>query len=125
MPAKVGDIFKFVTEKAIGHETRDKYHVAIALSKGAMLFISSNPFEGAMKIDRSDWPEMPKEESYISCSSLLRYTKDNLDGITPISAGRLSDACLRRLEKHVASSYTLEIREIDIILTALKDYADD
>ena len=118
MPAKVGDIFKFVTEKAIGHETRDKYHVAIALSKGAMLFISSDPFEGAMKIDRNDW-----EESYISCSGLLRYTKDDLEGVTPVPAGRLSDDCLRRLEGHVASSYTLEIREIDIILTALKDYA--
>ncbi|WP_286759946.1 hypothetical protein [Sulfitobacter sp. UBA1132] len=123
MPAKVGDIFKFVTEKAIGHETRDKYHVAIALSKGAMLFISSDPFEGAMKIDRNDWAKMPKEESYISCSGLLRYTKDDLEGVTPVPAGRLSDDCLRRLEGHVASSYTLEIREIDIILTALKDYA--
>ena len=123
MPAKVGDIFKFVTEKAIGYETRDKYHVAIELSKGAMLFISSDPFEGAMRIDRNDWAEMPKEESYISCSSLLRYTRHDFDGITPTAAGRLSDDCLTRLEAHVASSYTLEIREIDIILDALKDYA--
>lgn len=123
MPAKVGDIFKFVTKKAIGYESRDKYHVAITLSKGAMLFISSDPFEGAMRIDRNDWAEMPKEESYISCSGLLRYTKDDLKGLTPVPAGRLSDACLTRLEAHVASSYTLEIREIDIILAALKDYA--
>lgn len=123
MPAKAGDIFKFVTDKATGHDTRDKYHVAIALSKGAMLFISSDPFEGAMRINRHDWPEMPKTESYISCSSLLRYTKLDLDGITPTKAGRLSDDCLTRLEAHVASSYTLEIREIALILDALKDYA--
>lgn len=88
-----------------------------------MLFVSSDPFEGAMRIDRLDWPEMPKIESYISCSSLLRYTKLDLEGIAPVAAGRLSDACLARLEAHVASSYTLEIREIDLILDALKDYA--
>jgi hypothetical protein len=88
-----------------------------------MLFISSDPFEGAMKIDRLDWPEMPKTESFISCSSLLRYTKLDLEGITPTPAGRLSDDCLTRLEAHVASSYTLEIREIDIILSALEGYA--
>lgn len=88
-----------------------------------MLFISSDPFEGAMKIDRLDWPTMPKAESYISCSSLLRYTKLDLDGITPVPAGRLSNACLTRLEAHVACSYTLEIREIDIILRALEGYA--
>lgn len=88
-----------------------------------MLFISSDPFEGAMRIDRMDWPEMPKTESFISCSSLLRYTKLDLDRVTPTPAGRLSDDCLTRLEAHVASSYTLEIREIEIILSALTDYA--
>ena len=121
--ASVGDIFKFRTEKAIGNDSRDKYHIAIELSKGAMLFISSDPFEGAMRIDRQDWPQMPKTESYISCSSLLRYQKLDLEGITPTPAGRLSDDCLTRLEAHVASSYTLEIREIEIILSALKEYA--
>jgi hypothetical protein len=88
-----------------------------------MLFISSNPFEGAMRIDQSDWPEMPKAESYISCSSLLRYNKLDLEGITPVPVGRLTDDCLTRLEAHVAASYVLEIREIDIILSALTDYA--
>lgn len=90
-----------------------------------MLFISSDPFEGAMRIDRTDWPEMPKAESYISCSSLLQYKKSDLVNIKIAPAGRLTNNCLSRLEAHVASSYTLTIVEIDIILKALSPYAKD
>lgn len=107
----------------VGYETRDKFHVAIKLSDGAFLFISSDPFEGAMKIDRSDWPEMPKEESYISCSSLVRYSKLDLNGVKILPAGRLTDECLGKLEAHVATSYTLTILEIDILLKVLSPYA--
>lgn len=99
--------------------------MAIELSKLAFLFISSEPFEGAMRIDRSDWPDMPKEESYISCSSLIEYTLPDLKGIPIEASGRLSDACMTRLTKHVISSYTLTINEIDLILRALSDYMQD
>jgi hypothetical protein len=107
----------------LGHDSRDKFHVAIELSKLAFLFICSEPFEGAIRIDRSDWPGMPKEESYISCSSLVRYSLSDLKDIPIVPAGRLSDNCLSRLEAHVASSFTLTIIEIDLILKALSSYA--
>ncbi len=68
---------------------------------------------------------MPKEESYISCSNLVRYKLADLQGIPKEQAGRLSDECLSRLEAHVASSFTLTIVEIDIILNALSAYASD
>ena len=78
-----------------------------------------------MRIDRTDWPDMPKEESFISCSSLVRYKRCDLEGLEIRAAGRLSDQCLARLESHVASSFTLTIVEIDTILNALAPYAID
>lgn len=123
MPATVGDVFKFSSNQAFGHSSRDKFHVVIELTKGALLFINSNPFEGAMRIDRSDWPEMPKTESYISCSAIIRYTKDDLQGVEITPAGRLSDNCLERLWSHVEDSLTLPQKDIEAILTALSDYA--
>ena len=78
-----------------------------------------------MRIDRSDWPEMPKGESYISCSNLVRYALSDLQGIPKEQAGKLSSECLSRLEAHVASSFTLTIVEIDIILSVLSAYAGD
>lgn len=122
MPAAVGDVFKFQSNKAAGHMTRDKFHVAIELSEGALLFINSDPFEGAMRIDRTDWPEMPKTESYISCSAAIRYTKDDLDGVEIKPAGRLSEDCLSRLEAHVEASITMPQEDIDTILNALAPF---
>ncbi len=123
MPAAAGDIFKFQSNKAMGHDARDKFHVAIELSEGALLFINSDPFEGAMRIDRADWPEMPNTESYISCSAAIRYTKEDLKGVAIQPAGRLSDDCLTRLEAHVASSMTLPQNDIKLIRKALVPFA--
>lgn len=108
---------------ADGYESRDKFHIAIDFSEGAMLFINSNPFEGAMEIDRSDWPDMPKSESYVSCSAAIRYRKTDLKGVTITPAGRLTDNCLTRLEAHVANSLTLPQKDITTILKALTPYA--
>ena len=53
--AKLGDVFKFVSNKVVANSPKPKYHIAIRLSKeGHFLFISSNAFEGAMAIDRTD-----------------------------------------------------------------------
>lgn len=122
MPARLGDVFRFSTAKARGHDSRNKFHVAIDLGTGTFLFINSDPFEGAMRITRADWPEMPKNESYISLSSTIRYTRADLTGVDIEPAGRLTDDCLRRLEEEVASSLTLTIQEIDSVLLALRSY---
>ena len=125
MPASVGDIFRFKSKKTAGRDSRNKFHVAIELSKGAMLFINSDPFEGAMKITRTDWPEMPNEESYISCSGIIRYSKSDLKDIRIKPRGGLSDDCLTRLRDHVESSLTLPQNDIDVILEALEPFRDD
>lgn len=122
MPSRLGDIFRFETTQAFGHAARDKYHIAIDLGQGAFLFINSEPFEGAMSISRNDWPEMPKETSYISCSAIIRYKKDDLKGVDISLAGRLTDNCLRRLEEHISKSWVLTLNEIEIALQAFREY---
>lgn len=123
--SKVGRVYRFRSKKASGYESRNKFHIAIALKKGIFLFICSDPFEGAMKIDRIDWPEMPNTESYISFSSTIQYSKSDLEGFKFKSFGRLSDDCLSRLYLHSERSITLTGAEVDILLDALKSFAPD
>ncbi|MAM63871.1 hypothetical protein [Maritimibacter sp. UBA3975] len=122
MPKKLGEIFRFETQQAVGRATRTKYHLAIDLGQGAFLFINSDPFEGAMRITRADWPEMPKEESFVSCTAVIRYTRADLQGVPIQQAGRLTDDCLRRLEDHVSKSWVLTIQEIEMVCQAFRVY---
>ena len=117
--AKVGAVFRFVSAKVAANAAKPKYHVAIDLSCGFLLFINSDDYPGAMRIDRTDWPEMPKQESYISCSAGIRYTKTDLKGVQIDAAGCLTDDCLRKLLKHISDSEVMPQEDIDIAVAAL------
>ena len=117
--AKVGDIFKFVSAKVASNIPKPKFHVAIDLNCGFLLFINSDNYPGAMRIDRADWPGMPKLESYISCSAGIRYSKTDLKGHQISPAGALSEACLRRLRHHIFESQVMPQADIEIAVGAI------
>lgn len=117
--ATVGAVFRFVSVKVAANAAKPKYHVAIDLNCGFLLFINSDDYPGAMRIDRTDWPEMPKQESYISCSAGIRYTKADLKGVQIDAAGCLTDACLTRLMEHIRESEIMPQADIDIAVAAL------
>ena len=73
-----------------------------------------------MPIDRNDWPDMPKEQSFINCQSLYHYTPSELSDAKP--RGRLSDDTLDKLLDHAGGSDTLVERDIDIVIDALRGY---
>jgi hypothetical protein len=117
--AKVGAVYRFVSAKVAANAAKPKFHVAIDLSCGFLLFINSDDYPGAMKIDRTDWPEMPKPESFISCSAGIRYSKQDLNGVKIDPAGCLTEDCLRRLHQHIMESETMPQVDIDIAVAAL------
>lgn len=117
----VGRVFRFVSSKDVG-AAKYKFHVEIDLKLGLLLFINSEPFEGSMAISRSDWPDMPKDISHISCNSVVRYRKSELLGFKPESCGRLSDACLERLLSHVRDSFVMPMADIDHVVRAISDH---
>jgi len=114
-----------VTEAVAGRESRDKYHVAIDLDCGFLLFINSEYYDGAMRIDRSDWPEMPNPESFISCNSGIRYSRKDLKNVAISPCGRLSDDCIRRLHQHISNSYVMPIKDVNVALPAFRVYFAD
>lgn len=117
--AKVGAVFRFVSVKVAAVAAKPKYHVAIDLKCGFLLFINSDDYPGAMRIDRTDWPEMPKQESFISCNAGVRYGKADIKGLRIDPAGCLTDDCLRRLRDHIAESEVMPQTDIDVALAAL------
>ncbi|MBL4872110.1 MAG: hypothetical protein JKY41_01625 [Rhodobacteraceae bacterium] len=118
--AKLGDVLKFDSNKVAGSQSKPKYHIAIDLNAGYLLFINSDPYEGAFAIDRSDWPEMPKKESFISFSTLIRYSREDLKDSMPAEpCGTLSDACIEKIREHALESMVLEQWAINLIVASI------
>jgi hypothetical protein len=120
--ARLGDVYKFVSAKVAVNAAKPKYHVAIDLNCGFLLFINSDDYPGAMRIDRTDWPEMPKQESYISCNAGVRYRRADLKGITIEPSGRLTEACILRLRQHIAESEVMPQHDIDVAIAAIDQF---
>ena len=117
--AQVGDVFRFVSNQVLGNSAKPKFHVAIDLNCGFFLFINSDPNSGAMEIDQSDWPTMPKQVSYISCNAGVRYRRADFHGVSIQPAGALSRPCLKRLRQHIHESFVMPQVDIDLAIAAL------
>jgi len=117
--AHFATIVKFVSGKVIGQPAKPKYHIIIDVNQGLMLFINSNPYEGAMEIDKNGWPKMPMNESFVSCNKALRYTYAELKDVKKTPCGALSRDCIVNLRSHVENSLVMEQSDIDAILAAI------
>lgn len=117
--ANFGTVFRFQSDKVIANQPKPKFHISIELSEGYFLFVSPNAFEGAMAIDRSDWPEMPKTESFVSFTSLIQYSKADLEDIKIQQYGSISKECIDKIKAHALDSLVLEQWEINLIVTTI------
>jgi hypothetical protein len=119
---ETGDVFEWVTTKALGHETRRKFHVFICEGDWAdddlFLFVCSVEYMGDFPITTAECPFL-SYDSFISCSYPVFYTAMELAGFNPKKIGRLPPEVIRKLAVHVADSETLEHRHIVKIYTAL------
>ena len=119
---RTGDVLYWVTDKAAGHDLRPKYHIFICESDwkedNTFLFISSNDYFKDFRITKADWPNMPKEESFIGGSPIF-YSDLELSSYAISPSGRLTTRCMQRLALHVQDSEVMERRYISRVIAAL------
>lgn len=113
---KLGEIYYWTTDKALGHDKRPKYHVFICPEDGmdgnTFLFISKSDYGGDYKILKIDYSFLTFECSFISCGSIVCYTDEELKGYTIKAVGQLSRDHLIGLRSSILNSDTMEQRHI-------------
>jgi hypothetical protein len=117
-----GEIYFWDTNKAKGHDSRDKYHLYLCESQWddghAFLFINKADYGGDFPLAKADYPFFPLQTSYVSLSGIIPYTDQEL--AIAILKGRLSTAHMQALFNAVAGCKTMTPREILLAGNALK-----
>lgn len=120
---RTGEIYFWTTNKAKGHQERDKYHIFICNDDWqdgiTFLFICSQNYFGDFPITKAEYNCLPNEESFISCSDPVFYTPEELQAFSAKPIGRLTKDFMKMLANHLASSETMENRHIVRICKAL------
>ena len=121
---RTGEIYKWVTQKATGHNQRTKYHVFISedsVYQNVFLFINSENYYQDFEILQSDYTFLTKPSSFISCSDVVCYDHNELEHVPQKEQlGKLKKECMEKLAQHIASSHVMETRFINIICRALR-----
>jgi hypothetical protein len=121
---KLGEVFYWTTDQAIGFAARPKYHLYVCPSDGmednTFLFISKADYGGDYKILKKDYGFFDLDESFVSCGSIVTYSDARVARFDPNPVGTLSDLHLRELYNAVLSSEIMEGRHIKRVCNALK-----
>jgi hypothetical protein len=118
----VGEIYFWDTNKAKGHDSRDKYYLYICESQWddghAFLFINKTDYGGDFALAKADYSFFPLQTSYVSLSGIIPYTDQEL--AIAVLKGRLSAAHMQGLFNTVAGCKTMTSREMLLVGNALK-----
>jgi|GEM_PF-3990547 len=124
---KLGEIYCFVSEKAIGYQSRKKYHIYICESDWRdanvghlFLFVSKADYGGDYPIKKSDYGFFDLEVSYVSCGRTIFYSDEELKQIKLEPLGSLNLGHLKELYSFVANSNTMERGKIKLVCEAIK-----
>jgi hypothetical protein len=121
---QLGDVYFWQTGKAQGHVLRNKFHIYLCPSdwreENTFVFISKADYGGDFKITKLDCPFLDLDVSYISCSSLLFYSDEELASFPKKPVGRLSSDQLKKLYNALLASDTMEGWQISRACNALK-----
>jgi hypothetical protein len=119
----LGDIFYWITDRAIGHDARAKYHVYVCppdwVDEHTFLFINRGPYGDDYRITKADYPFLDFPDSYISCGSIVSYSDAELASFDMNPIGQISKDHLRQICLAVADSKTMERQQIKRICEAL------
>jgi len=121
----LGEIYRWVTDQAIGYAARPKYHIYLCeagwrADGHAFLFINKSNYGSDYPIKKSDYNFFPLPVSYISCSDIVTYSDFEIKKINPQRLGVLSNAHMVELYSAIASSETMVQWQIDLVCDALK-----
>ncbi|MCX7313463.1 MAG: hypothetical protein NTV56_17450 [Alphaproteobacteria bacterium] len=120
----VGEIHIWSTDKAKGHDSRNKYHLYIgecAWEDGhAFLFINSGKYGSDFELLKLDYLFFPLEKNYISLTGIIPYSDRELESMAPVLKGRLTNQHMKDLFNAVADCKTMPNREVLLVGNALK-----
>lgn len=100
---KLGEIYIWNTDKVIGHEARNKYHIFICCgdweTDNVFLFINKNGNAWDCEISNKEscFSFLPLERSYIDCGSIVTYSDEYIAAAKPEYKGRINAEAARRL----------------------------
>ena len=117
---KIGEIYYFVSDQAIGYAQRPKYQVYICdpswiIDGHTFQFISGRDYGGDIRITHAEYGFLPYAVSYISCGNPASYSVEQLYELKPKLKGRLSLEHMKLLYDGVLDSFTMERRFIPLI----------
>lgn len=120
---QAGEIYFWNTDRATGHDTRDKYHLYVCEGGAGyedlhtFLFINKRDYGGDYAIHKTDYGFFSLDVSYVG--GVVTYTADELKAASPVLKGRLSTAHLAGLCASVAGSETMTGYEQKHVYNAL------
>jgi hypothetical protein len=120
---QVGEIYYWDTNKAIGYDSRFKYHMYVGASDDghAFLFINKVDYGGDdYPLAKADYGFFALDTSYVSLTGVISYTDNELTAAQPELKGRLSAADLQGLFNSVAGCKTMTRSEVLLVGNALK-----
>jgi hypothetical protein len=121
---RTGEIYKWETDKATGYDRRDKYHIYICESdwtaENTFLFVSSTNNGGDYEVRNHPYTCFPKPFSFVSTSSIVEYTDNELAGLNLSPLHCLSDQHLRELHDAIRDSFVMERRQITRLCNAIR-----
>ncbi len=121
---KLGEVFLWVTDKALGHENRKKFHIFICEEDGldghTFLFISSDHYRHDFKIEQADYEDFLTHDSSISLGRIICYSDEELKRFRIERVGKIKKTHLQKLFHKVQGSETMTGRDIKRVCNALK-----
>lgn len=118
---KAGQIIRVISEQAAGYRYRNKYHICICGSEGRYFFINSRNWNGAFQLIHADFPELPNENSYIACNTLLEVPDEYMDRNQAQLIGTLPSHIIVELLDHINECEVLTDNEIEIAVSGLSE----
>ncbi len=120
---KLGDIFYWVTEKAVGHDSRPKYHIFICEADGwddhTFLVINKATWGNELKITKAEYPFLDYD-SYVGCNGVFCYSDAELAPLDKKPKGQLTKAHLQALFNILADPHAMERKQANRLCNALK-----
>jgi hypothetical protein len=118
---KLGEIFKWKTDKATGHATRQKYHIFICNSDGQnyFLYINSMDWYQDYKLVKSPDHEFLDYDSYVGCNAVVPYTDAELTAFDSNPVGQLTKANIKELRDALIAAGSMPTGDLNMVCKAL------
>jgi hypothetical protein len=119
----IGDVFYWITDQAIGHDSRPKFHIYVCPSDWVddhtFLFVNKGMYGDDYKIAKLDYPFLDYD-SYVSSFGIVAYDHAKISTFDMSIKGTITTAHLKEIMHVLDGSRTLERQQKKRICAALQ-----